>query len=61
VNLPFGGLDQTQWFNTAAGQAAGGLFSLQIPFGYSGDPNAIGTVTVTLTGSQGASAPVTSQ
>ena len=59
VTLPFNGQDQTQWFNTSAGQAAGGTFSLLVPFGYTGDPAAIGTVTVTLTGPQGTSVAVT--
>ena len=59
VTLPFNGQDQTQWFNTTAGQAAGGTFSLLVAFPYTGDPAAIGTVTVTLTGPQGTSVPVT--
>ena len=59
VNLPFNGQDQTQWFNTAAGQGAGGTFSLLVPFAYTGDPAAIGMVTVTLTGPQGTSVAVT--
>ena len=59
VTLPFDGQDQTQWFDTSAGQAAGGTFSLLVAFAYSGDPAAIGTVTVTLTGPQGTSVAVT--
>lgn len=53
VTVPFNGLDQSEWFNTAAGQSAGGTFSLTLPFGYSGDPSALGSVTVTLTNSRG--------
>jgi hypothetical protein len=51
----------TTWFsNAAAGQGVdnGGAFSLTLPFNYSGDPNAIGTVSVTLTNSVGTSAAV---
>ncbi|HLK62359.1 MAG TPA: Ig-like domain-containing protein [Bryobacteraceae bacterium] len=49
------------WFSDAGagrGVANGGAFSLSIPFNYSGDPNAIGTVSVTLTNSAGTSAAV---
>ncbi len=46
VTVPFNGLDQSEWFNTAAGQSAGGTFSLSLPFAFTGDPNALGTVTV---------------
>jgi hypothetical protein len=53
VTVPFNGQDQSQWFNTTAGQNAGGTFSLLLPFGYSGDPNALGSVTVTLTNAKG--------
>jgi hypothetical protein len=49
------------WFpDTAAnrGLANGGAFSLTIPFSYSGDTSAIGTVSVTLTNSAGTSTAV---
>ncbi len=58
VTIPFNGSDQSQWFGTAASLASGGTFSLQVPFAYSGNPAALGTVTVTLTNSRGTSAPV---
>jgi hypothetical protein len=46
----------TTWFTSAAGGTAGGAFTLTMPFTYSGDPAAIGTVSVTLTDSAGTSA-----
>jgi hypothetical protein len=48
------------WFDpaNATGIANGGSFSLKIPFNFSGDVNAIGSVSVTLTNSIGTSAPV---
>jgi cytochrome c2 len=52
VTVPFNGQDQTQWFNTAAGQSAGGTFSLSLPFAYSGDSSALGSVSVSLTNSK---------
>jgi large repetitive protein len=59
VTVPFGGLDQSQWFATSAGLSAGGTFSMSLPFSYSGDPTALGSVSVTLTNSKGqTSAPV---
>jgi streptogramin lyase len=50
VTLPvmFNGADQTQWFQTAASAGLGGNFSLKVAFPYSGDPNALGTVSVVL-------------
>jgi hypothetical protein len=53
VTVPFNGLDQSQWFNTTGGQSAGGTFSLTVPFGYSGDSSALGSVTVTLIDARG--------
>jgi hypothetical protein len=59
VSVSFNGQDQSEWFNTAASQAAGGTFKLVLPFSYSGDPKALGSVSVTLTNSRGqTSAPV---
>ena len=46
------------WFSSSQGAANGGGFTLTIPFGYSGDPTALGTVQVTLTNSQGKSDPM---
>jgi len=46
----------TTWFPSTAGVAAGGAFSVVIPLAYSGDPTALGTVSVTLTNSVGTSA-----
>jgi hypothetical protein len=43
------------WFESAAGQDAGGAFDLKIPFPFSGDPKVIGSVSVTLTNSIGSS------
>ena len=51
----------TTWFASTAGQQAGGSFSLSVPFAYSGDPKALGTVSVTVSNSQGASAAQTGQ
>ncbi len=51
----------TAWFTSAPGQAAGGAFDLQIPFTFSGSPSAIGSVSVVLTNSAGASTPAAGQ
>jgi hypothetical protein len=59
MTVPFNGLDQTQWFNTDPGRSAGGTFGLALPFAYTGDPNALGSVAVTLNSSKGVSASVT--
>jgi hypothetical protein len=48
----------TTWFTSAPGGTAGGAFALTMPFAYSGDTNAIGTVSVTLTNSVGTSTAV---
>lgn len=48
----------TSWFGSAAGQTAGGAFDLQVPFPFSGDTSAIGSVSVALTNSVGTSVPV---
>jgi hypothetical protein len=51
----------TTWFpdtGTNRGVANGGMFSLTMPFTYSGDTTAIGTVLVTLTNSVGTSTGV---
>jgi Rieske Fe-S protein len=53
VTVPFNGQDQSQWFDTTASLSAGGTFSLLLPFGYSGDPSALGSVAATLTNSRG--------
>jgi hypothetical protein len=47
----------TAWFASNAGQAAGGAFDLTVPFPFSGDMSAIGSVSVALTNSVGASSP----
>jgi len=49
----------TSWFSGSGGLAAGGSFHLSAPFTYSGDPNALGGVSVTLTNSVGASTAAT--
>jgi hypothetical protein len=46
------------WFSSTQGVSNGGGFTLTISFGYSGSASALGTVQVTLTNSQGKSAPV---
>ena len=56
--VPFNGLDQSQWFGTQASLPGGSTFSLQMPFNYSGNSSALGTVTVTLTNSKGTSTSV---
>jgi len=48
----------TQWFSSTDGLAAGGSFRLTIPFPFSGDTSAIGSVSVMLTNSIGTSASV---
>ena len=47
------GADQSEWFNTSAGRGAGGVFSLSVPFTYSGNPAALASVAVTLTNAKG--------
>jgi hypothetical protein len=47
------------WFTSAAGLSGGGAFHLTIPFNYSGDTGALGSVTVTISNSQGTSAAQT--
>ena len=47
------------WFVSNGGVANGGAFSLTIPFNFSGDPAAIGSVSVTLTNAVGTSGPAT--
>jgi len=48
------------YFSSANGAAGGGTFVLTVPFTYSGDTSALGTVTATLTNSVGASSSLTS-
>jgi hypothetical protein len=48
IAVPFNGADQTQYFQTAAAAGAGGSFALKVTLSYSGDPNALGTVSVLL-------------
>ncbi len=48
----------TTWFGSTPGVTNGGAFSVTMQFAYSGDPTAIGTVSVTLTNSVGTSAAV---
>ncbi len=49
VPVSFNGKDQSEWFGTPASLSAGGTFSLSLPFAYTGDPSALGSVSVTLT------------
>lgn len=51
-------LNSATWFDSTDGRSNGSRFSLQVPFTFSGDPAAIGSVSVTLTNSIGASSPV---
>jgi hypothetical protein len=48
------------YFSSTNGAAGGGTFVLTVPFTYSGDTSALGSVTVTLTNSVGASSSLTS-
>ena len=48
----------TAWFPSAPGVSAGGAFSVQITFGFTGDTSALGSASVTLTNSVGTSAAV---
>jgi hypothetical protein len=50
-------LDGTSWFSSTQGQANGGSFSVTMPFTFSGDTSALGSVTVTLSNSVGSSSP----
>jgi hypothetical protein len=52
-------LDGTSWFSSTQGQANGGSFSVTMPFTFSGDTSALGSVTVTLSNSVGSSSPAT--
>jgi YVTN family beta-propeller protein len=47
------------WFSSASGLQSGGSFHLTVPFTFSGDTSAIGSVSVTLSNSQGSSSPQT--
>lgn len=47
------------WFDGATGRSNGSRFSMQMPFTLTGDPNAIGSVTVVLANSVGSSTSVT--
>jgi hypothetical protein len=49
------------YFSSASGQGSGGTFSLAVPFTFSGDTSALGSVSVTLSNSQGASSPQTGE
>lgn len=49
---------QTAWFASAAGLQNGSRFTLTIPFTFSGDASALGSVSATLTNSVGVSAAV---
>jgi hypothetical protein len=49
----------TAWYASAASTAFGSQFTIAIPFPISGNVSAIGSITVTISNSQGASAPVT--
>jgi hypothetical protein len=52
-------LDGTSWFSSTQGQDNGGTFSVTVPFTFSGDTSALGSVTVTLSNSVGSSSPAT--
>ncbi len=47
------------WFSSSSGLQSGGLFHLTVPFTFSGNTSALGSVTVTLSNSVGTSSPVT--
>ena len=49
----------TSWYASAASAAFGSQFTIAIPFAISGSVSAIGSITVTVSNSQGASSPVT--
>ena len=51
----------SNWFSSQDGLTAGGAFDLQIPFTFSGNTSAIGSVSVTLTNSAGTSSAVSGQ
>jgi len=51
--------DPSYWFNTPTSLPTGGTFGLKVPFVYTGDPNALGSVSVFLTNSKGSSATLT--
>ena len=47
------------WYASAASNAVGSTFTITLPFTVTGDTNAIGSATITLTNSQGVSQPIT--
>jgi hypothetical protein len=47
------------WFTSTSGLQSGGSFHLTVPFTFSGDTSALGSVTVTLTNSVGTSSAAT--
>ena len=57
--VEFKGADQIKWFALQESRPHGGNFGAMVPFAYSGDAAALGTVTVTLTNSKGSSASAT--
>jgi len=60
VTVPFNGADQSQWFGTSASLPYGGNFFLSVPFAFSGNTSALGSVTVTLSNAVGTSVAVSS-
>jgi hypothetical protein len=50
----------TAWFDSEEGLRNGSRFSLRIPFGFSGSPEALGRVTITLSNTAGTSEAVSS-
>lgn len=49
----------TAWYASAASTAVGSAFTVTLPFTVTGNTNAIGSASVTMTNSQGASQPIT--
>jgi hypothetical protein len=49
----------TQWYASSAGLSSGSAFTMQVPFTFSGDASAVGSVQVTITNSVGTSNAVT--
>jgi hypothetical protein len=49
----------TTWYSSAASIAVGSTFTITLPFTVTGNTNAIGSATIIMTNSQGASQPIT--
>jgi len=58
LSVPLTGIAKP-WFASTSGIANGGSFGLTLPFNYTGDPNALGSLSISLRNSVGSSTPAT--